>query len=119
MRFSAIYILLALLVAGCGRYDATRHRLIGTWRNDSQFSLTLSASGNFVSTFLDTNQMIALTHQGTWQVREGVLMMTITNIDGTLKHETNGSIDRMRIVELDVNHLALDYGYMTNYLERE
>jgi hypothetical protein len=118
MRFSAIYILLAVLVAGCGKYDTVRHRLIGTWQDSSRFSLTLSANGDFLSSFSDTNHTVTLTYQGIWQVKEDVLMMTITNVTGTIKHETNGSIDRMRVIELDVSHLALENGNMTNYLER-
>jgi hypothetical protein len=119
MRFSAIFVLLTLLMASCGKHDKTSQQIIGTWHRDSRFSMTLSAGGDFLSSFLDTNQIVVLIYQGTWRVREGVLMLTITDVSGTLKHETNGSIDRLRIVELDSRHLALDGGYMTNYFERK
>lgn len=130
MRFSAVFVLLALLLASCGRRDKTSHEIVGTWQSGSQFSMTLSAGGDFLSSFLDTNQTVVLTYQGTWQVRESVLMMTITNVSGTLKHETNGSIDRMRIVRVDAGQLALssqlayieggqtNYHPVTNYFDR-
>ena len=114
MRFSAVFVLLALLVASCGRHDKTSQQIIGTWQQGSEFSMTLSAGGDFLSSILDTNQTVVLTYQGTWQVREGVLLMTITNVSGTLKHETNGSIDRMRIVELDSHHMTFAYQAAAN-----
>jgi len=119
MRFSAVLLLLALLLASCGNHNTTSQQILGTWQHGSRFSVTLSASGAFLSSILDTNQTVVLTYQGTWHVRESELMLTITNVSGTIPHETNGSIDLMRIVELNSSHLALAMGGTTNYLEKK
>jgi hypothetical protein len=115
MRFYAIFVMLGLLVAGC---DKTGQQFVGTWQHEGGFSSTLSTDGSFSSSYTSTNQEVVLVYQGTWQAREGELDFTITNVSGTRRHEPVGSVDHMKIVEVDSSHLVLEQGGMTNYLER-
>jgi hypothetical protein len=111
MRFLAVIILLGSLAASLGSDDTTTRQIVGTWQHDSRFSpsMTILADGSFVSSFVSTNHTVVLTYQGTWQIKDRELIMTITNVGGSIPHEPVGSIDRLRIIELDSHHMTFTY----------
>jgi len=65
---------------------------------------------------VSTNHTVVLTYQGTWKVKDRELMLTITNVVGSIPHESVGSIDRLRIIELDSHHMTFTYQAATNYV---
>jgi hypothetical protein len=118
MKFPTAALCLALLTTGCGH---RARQIIGTWGPpySDYLSVTLSPDGGFSTQFINTNQTVVLTYQGTWQLNGDDMICTITNASGTKKHEPAGSIDRMKIVRLDSGHLYLAQGSMTNYLVKK
>ena len=76
--------------------------------------LRLHADGSFASEF------IPVKFEGTWYVRDGVLVETVTNvIPGILTNRTTmesvGSIDRCKILSTDTSHLTLSIEVESNY----
>ena len=118
MRFSTVFVLQVLLVTSCGRYDETSHLIVGTWQRDSSVSprMAILADGGFTTSFESTNHTVDLTYQGTWQIKDRELMLTSTNVAGSVLHEPVGSIDRLRIIELDSHHMTLEYQAASNYV---
>jgi len=119
MRFSVVLVLLALVVASCGRHDKAGQQIVGTWQRDgsSDLSVTILGDGSFISDFESTNHAV-LTYQGTWQLKDRELIMTATNISGSSSylHEPVGSVDRLTIIELDSKHMTVAYQAATNYV---
>ncbi len=120
MRFALIVILLGLLIAGCNsRNKSVRRQVVGTWQHQGGVTLAISDDGSFSTVFAASNHTVVLELQGTWATSDDVLVMTLTNVDGTIRHEPVGSVDRSRIIEVDSNHLALALLGQTNYYERK
>ena len=102
MRFAFTFLLVSLMVIGCHRRDASFQKIVGVWQTqESGWDMTFSPSGGFVS------GLPSLTYQGTWLVVGDEIVMTVTNATGTKKHEPVGSIDRLRIIGLDRQHMTL------------
>jgi hypothetical protein len=114
MRFAFTFILIGLLAAGCHRREAKlAHQIAGAWNHvGGGFSMTISSDGSFSS----GSSKVA--YQGTWLVRDAVLVMTITNATGTKQHEPVGSVDRMKIVQADESNLTLEQSHQTVYYKR-
>jgi hypothetical protein len=114
-----VFILLGSLAAGFGGDDMTTGLIVSTWQRDSHASpssiIAILVDGSFVSTFENTNHSVVLTYQGTWLVKNGELMMTITNVAGSMRHKPVDSIDRLRIVGLDRDHMSFAYQVAPNY----
>jgi hypothetical protein len=113
-EISFTFILIGLLVAGCHRREAKlTHQIAGAWNHvGGGFSMTISSDGSFSSGSSN------VAYQGTWLVRDAVLVVTITNATGTKQHEPVGSVDRMKIVQADEGHLTLESSGQTTYYER-
>lgn len=116
---SALLFASLLLFAGCNRRDADlRQHIAGTWTRDS-FEMTLSAEGSFVSRW--THSTSSLIYQGTWTVRDGGVVSTITNCiaHGTTNFEAVGSVERWAIVRLDRSDLVWSNEGQTISLKRK
>ena len=74
--------------------------------------MTISSDGSFSSGSSN------VAYQGTWLVRDAVLVMTVTKATGTKQHEPVGSVDRMKIVQADESHLILESSGHPIYYER-
>ncbi len=118
MRFSVVFVLLALLGVGCGSHDKAGQLIVGTWQRDgsSDLSITILGDSSFISSFESTNHTVVLTYQGTWQVKDREMMITVTNVVGSIRHESVGSIERFRIIELDSHHMTFAYQAASNYV---
>jgi len=111
MRFAFTFLLVSLMVIGCHRRDASFQKIVGAWQTqESGWDMTFSPNGGFVS------GSPSLTFQGTWLVVGDEIVMTVTNATGTKKHEPVGSIDRLRIIGLDGQHMTLVCQVSSNYL---
>ena len=74
--------------------------------------MTIASDGSFSS------GSSSVTYQGTWLVKDDVLVLTVTNATDTKQHEPVGSVDRMKIIQADDGHLTLELDHQTIYYER-
>lgn len=98
---------LSLLLIGCGRSDAhLQKEVVGSWARDSQFKMTLSPDGSFVSHWATTNKN--LTYQGTWNVQNGNMICTVTNCisQGWTNFARVGSVESYAIIRADSTGLV-------------
>src|ERR1700751_1153176 len=96
-----------LLFASCSRRDAElRHQITGTWRRDDTFEIALAADGSFVSHWAEPAKRI--TYQGTWKVRDGDVISSITNCaaQGTTNFEPVGSTHHFTVRQADETDLV-------------
>jgi hypothetical protein len=104
IRFVLLFAWL-LLLSGCSRRDAElREQITGIWTQDDS-EMTLAANGSFISHMADSTN--SWTFQGTWKVRNGSLVTTITNIVATTgTFEGIGSVERYGIFRADRTDLV-------------
>jgi hypothetical protein len=116
MRFTLTFLLFGLLLVGCKRSDAKLSRqLAGNWTHGAG-SMSISPDGSFSSRWGSGDSLVS--YQGTWLVKDHVLVMTVTNTSGTIQHDFVGSVQRMRFIQLDAGHLVVEQDGHTNHLER-
>jgi len=118
MRFSAILILFGLSCASYASDESISQKVVGTWQHDdhSGSSVLIFDDGSFMSSIARTNRIVALTYRGTWLVKDSELFMTVTNVIGTIPHERVGTVDRLRVIELDGHHLTFAYQSASNWI---
>lgn len=122
MRFSTVLVLLALLVASCGRHDQANHKIVGTWRkaDSSSPSITILGDGGFITIYERTNHTVETTFRGTWQLKDGELLLTATIVDAAIdasyQHEPAGGTTCLRIIGLDSHHMTFAYQAASNYV---
>jgi hypothetical protein len=110
MKYTITFIFLALLLTGCGRRDAKiQQQLTGTWveTGDSYRSTrVVSPSGSFDFQITSLTNGITVKEAGTFLVRDGDLIVTVTN-----DSRTNASLMPQglhgRIVRLDEHDLVV------------
>jgi hypothetical protein len=123
IKYPAVCLLLCLLLNSCGRSDADlQRRIIGAWipEGNNGVGLSFAADGSYVSKFTGSN--MELNYFGTWVVRNGFLVITITNISALnwTNSEKVGQIDRCRVIGAYENQLILDvYSNRINYERRQ
>ena len=78
----------------------------------------MSPDGSFSESIGHSNALV--TYQGTWFVKDGELVMTVTNAHGTGNHgaEPVGSVDRCKIIHVDDHQFICEAGGHTNTLSR-
>ena len=114
MKIGPILILNALILTGCHRDKTSqadgndiKKQIVGTWvYGDEGFEWNIASNGSFNSFVGKTN--VVLFYEGTWQASNDMLYCTTTNVGGSRKHETNGSIDKIRIIKLDATNLTIE-----------
>jgi hypothetical protein len=118
MKFLTVILLLGSLTGCHAGDDTTARQIVGTWliRGRSGSSITYSADGSFITSIESTNHTVTLTYQGTWQVKDREVMLTSSNVAGSIPHEPVGSVDRYKILELDSHHMKFSYQAATNYV---
>jgi hypothetical protein len=105
MKYAIAFLCLSLLLTACDRHDAKlRKQITGTWAEDHFFDMTLASDGRFASRLTQATNVF--TFEGTWLVKDDVLVMSITNATGTSSHVSAGSVDRMKIISVDDHHLV-------------
>ncbi|MEJ0088235.1 MAG: hypothetical protein WDM80_00530 [Limisphaerales bacterium] len=112
MRFALSFFMMSLLLTGCNHHDAElRQKITGTWTvnsNGINGTISVASDGSFISKFsvIGTKITSELIYQGTWRVKDGVLITTITNVDGLEPHEPVGKIRNMKILHMDEHEMA-------------
>jgi hypothetical protein len=111
MRIHTFIFALALIATGCGGRDAKlRQQIVGTWSVTPSERITFLADGSYHDTHsqVDTTEILAF--DGPWTIRDGFLIMTITNSIATNPYEklTIGQTYRHKIRFVDEHNL--DFG---------
>ena len=119
-KFIIIGFIVALVVVGILLRQHSKHpsdaklgqQISGTWKNHSGlFTRVFSSDGSFSTIIGHPNALV--TYQGTWLVKDGELVMTLTNAQGTGSHQAGssvGDIDRIRIVQVDEHQFSYAEG---------
>ena len=123
MKYTIIVIMLGLLATGCSRRDSQvskqndaqlGRQIAATWTQAGGQSLTISPDGSFSSRWSSGNKF--LNYQGTWFVKDQMLVQTVTNVSGTMSHYPVGGVVRVKIIQVSDSQLAIDENGQTNYL---
>jgi hypothetical protein len=103
-----------LLLTGCNRGDTKlRQQIAGTWiTSDSNGIIKINSDGSFVTkwTIANTNTIYKLIYEGTWQIKDGIMISTISKADGYERHEVVGTVDRYKIIRLNDRELFYEFG---------
>jgi hypothetical protein len=129
MKYTIPILALSLFLTACSHYDARLgRRIAGTWirpmsgsspTEPAVFTRTISSDGSFSTTIGRKSALV--TYQGTWLVRDGHLVMTVTNAQGMGQHHPAspvGSIDRIKIIHVDDHQWIYESNGHTNILTR-
>jgi hypothetical protein len=123
MKYTIIFTMLSLLATGCSRRDSQvskqndaqlGRQIAATWTQEGGQSLTISPDGSFSSSWSSGNRF--LKYQGTWLVKDQMLVETVTNASGTMPHYPVGGVERVKIIQVDDSRLAIEQDGQTNYL---
>jgi hypothetical protein len=124
MKYTLSFVVLGLLLlTSCGsRDERLGKKMVGTWTTDRGSDVwILSPDGNFDQKWAD--KTYGLDYKGTWEVRDGIFIFTITNKTSINLNLTNmapiGSITRFNLVGVDSGHLTFETGGITNQWERK
>jgi hypothetical protein len=122
-------LIFSLLLVSCHSEDSRlKKQIVGTWAPENSdgfylFEMTLNSDGSFQSKMkaVSTNPAIEWNYAGSWQIKDGLLLSTITNSSGqnTTNLEPAGSFERWRIAVLDDSNLKLEGRGQTNSFKRK
>jgi hypothetical protein len=90
-------------------------RGLPTWAGGPLFSRTISPDGSFSTSIGHSNALV--TYQGTWLIKDQILVMAVTNAHGTGGRKAGspvGSVDRVKIIQVDDHHFIYEAGGHTN-----
>jgi hypothetical protein len=122
MKSALTFFTISLLLTGCNSGDTKlRQQIAGTWINSvSNCTVTIFSNGSFVTryTFVKTNVTSELIYQGKWQIKNGVMISTTTNVSGPEPRETVGTTDNSKIIRLNDRELIFD-GLQKAFLTRK
>ena len=113
MKFVLVIVLLSLSVTGCGRSDEKIQRgLAGTWDIDKGFGLhgavIIDLDGNCKSQFTGYKDGHISIVEGTFLVKDGVLVDTITKDNST---NAVPRVYRGRIVRINKHEFVMREGH--------
>src|SRR5258706_6826845 len=101
MKCMPIILALSLLLMGCGRDGKLTKKIPGVWKHDGTSTggtdtftstMTISRDGTFSYFRVWNERPQTNTFAGTWQIRGGVMFMTLTNRSGPNPHVPPGAI---------------------------
>jgi hypothetical protein len=99
MKLLLTVILFSLLLAGCNGQDTKiRQQIVGNWTNSGLgMSFIITSDGSFSSARPSHHNA----YEGTWLIKDGVLITTVTNATGTNLTVKAGDVRDFKIVHLD------------------
>ncbi len=78
--------------------------------------MVMAPDGSFSATFHSPQGTLTLA--GTWQIKDGILIWTTTNVSGPEPHVAIGTVDRSKIVSVDAHRLVYEVEGHTISLSR-
>jgi hypothetical protein len=113
MKFTPIVLTLCLFMVGCSRHGAQLQKSItGTWTNDA-YTVSFVSDGAFTLRF--SNPAHTNITQGSWLVKDGALVCTITYS----AEVSAGITSAMKVIRVGDGQLLFeDHGH-TNLLIRQ
>jgi hypothetical protein len=91
MKYGFVVLTLSLLLTGCGRDAALTRKIPGVWKREGTNSeakdtfvstTTISRDGTFSFVRTWNQRPHTNTYAGTWKIKNGVMLMTLTNRSG-------------------------------------
>jgi hypothetical protein len=110
MKFVLPILTLSLLLAGCSRPDEKLgHDITGIWTNSVE-RYTFSPDGSYSLIFGPRDD--GASYQGTWLVKDGELVTTVTNVQvtGDYKAGPVGFVGRLKILHVDDHAIIYEFG---------
>ena len=111
MKIHTFIFALALIGSGCDSKDSKlRQQVAGTWQVPPSGSMTFQIDGSyhFTNALVSSNATMSWSGDGTWDVRDGFLITTVTNSLATNADEkpSVGVASRSKINLVDEHNLA-------------
>jgi len=112
-KFIIIGFAVALLVTSLLLWQHFKHpsdakltqTVSGSWTKGSTV-LVMAHDGSFSESFHFPKGTLTLA--GTWQIKDGILIWTTTNVIGPEPHMKVGTVDRSKIVSVDAHRLVYE-----------
>jgi hypothetical protein len=86
--------------------DKLGKQVTGTWIREGPGTLTITPDGSFSSVFSMPDHTNIFT--GTWQIADGVFLMTLTNASVPQARKLIGGVERYKIVHMDDHKFMYD-----------
>ena len=123
MKFIVLLFALSLVLTSCSKppTDAQiRQQVVGTWQPAPSSSDTttiqneMRSDGSFVSKWSSATNDIELT--GSWKVQGGIVVLTLTNAEGTAARSLGPPVQRYKIVRISKSEMVFQIGADTNLI---
>ena len=111
-----IFSLGLLLTACSGRDGKLAQQMTGTWHRDESETITLAPAGNFSRLLRKAGHTDSFT--GTWQIKDRVLLMTITSASDARSGPLIGGVESWNLLRVDDHHLVYEQSRQTYTLSR-
>ena len=111
-----VFSLVLLLTACSGREGKLAQHITGTWHRDESDTITFAPGGSFSRLLRKAGHTDSFT--GTWQIKDRVLLMTITSASDARSGPLIGGVESWNIVRVDDHHLVYEQSRQTNTLSR-
>jgi hypothetical protein len=118
MKKSIIIILaLSSILTACSRRDTKLTQAVsGSWQGGARRESVMAPDGSFSESYRSPSG--TLTIAGTWQIKDGILISTTTNVSGPGPHVAVGTVDRCKIISVDAHRLVYEVEGHTISLSR-
>jgi hypothetical protein len=128
MRFALIFLALIFLLMGCSRDAMLTKKIPGVWKHDGTSTggtdtftstMTISPDGTFSYFRVWNEKPLTNKFAGTWQIRGGIMFMTLTNRSGPNPNIPAGVTPmQARIIRLDDHQMVEEMDGITNISSR-
>jgi hypothetical protein len=127
MKYAITFLALSFLLMGCNRDAKLTKEIPGTWKHDGvstgssqdtyASTMTISRDGTFSYFRLWNEKPLTNTYAGTWQVKGGFMLLTLTNRSGPHPLPRNAVI-KSKIIRLDDHEFVDEADGITNISSR-
>jgi hypothetical protein len=105
MRVTLIILGLSLLLTACSRSDADlRRQVVGTWTREETSTMNIAPNGGYTLVAREPNRTNLFA--GTWQIRNGVFILTLTNAPAAPGGSRVGTVELYTIEFVDDHQLV-------------
>lgn len=117
MRIGLMFAVVGLLLTACGRSDTKLSKeIFGTWWQGNSVKIIFQPSGSFTMTMWEPSH--AKNYNGTWQIKDGVLAMELTNESAGDARGQIGEWGHFKIINVSAHNLSYSSSGQTNIMIR-